>query len=351
MPLSLQAARAEFDPQVTFLNTASLGLPPLRALTAMQAALADWRAGRAEPMGYDVPLESARASYAAMVGVPDAQVAVGSQVSVFAGVIAASLPAGSEVLVAEGEFTSITFPFFAQAGRGVTVREVPLESIAAEVRPTTTLVSVSAVQSSDGRLADLDALESACAVTGSRVLLDVTQAAGWLPIAADRFAYTVCGAYKWLLCPRGVAFLTVRPELWDELVPAAAGWYAGEAPWSSIYGSPLRLASSAHRFDLSPVWLAWVAAGPTLTLLNAVGVDAIHRHSLGLARRFLDGIGLPSGDSAIVSIAASDGAADALAEAGIVGATRAGRLRLSFYLYNDAHDVDRAVDVVGALRA
>jgi selenocysteine lyase/cysteine desulfurase len=66
-------------------------------------------------------------------------------VSVFAGLIAANLPDGSEVLTATGDFTSILFPFYAQAGRGVRLREVPLKRIAEYVTSATTLVAVSAV--------------------------------------------------------------------------------------------------------------------------------------------------------------------------------------------------------------
>ena len=33
--------------------------------------------------------------------------------------------------------------------------------------------------------------------------LDTTQAVGWLPVNASRFAYSACGGYKWLLSPRG----------------------------------------------------------------------------------------------------------------------------------------------------
>src|SRR5450759_3085088 len=58
------------------------------------------------------------------------------------------------------------------------------------------------------------------AATGARVLLDTTQAAGWLPIDASRFAYTTGGGYKWLLAPRGTCFFTVQPELADRLGPA-----------------------------------------------------------------------------------------------------------------------------------
>lgn len=247
----LAAARTEFDAEVTYLNTATVGLPPRRNWRALQAALTDWRAGTADPVAYDAPLAAARSSYARLVGVRASVVAVGSQVSVFAGLIAACLPDGGEVLTTPGDFTSILFPFYAQAGRGVTVREVPLERLAEEVSPQTNLVPVSAVQSADGRVADLDALHAACEGSETRVLLDTTQAVGWLPVDASRFAYTVCGGYKWLLSPRGTAYFTVRPELLDDLIPHHAGWYAGDDPWSSIYGAPLRLAGDARRFDVS----------------------------------------------------------------------------------------------------
>lgn len=300
----LEQARDEFAADGIYLNTATLGLPPRRAWRALQAALADWRAGTADAVQYDVPLAAARSCYAALVGVDPAAVAVGSQVSVFAGLVAAALPDGSEVLTAAGDFTSILFPFHAQAGRGVVVREVPLERLADAVTSRTALVSVSAVQSADGRVTDLDDLEAACVVHGTRVLLDTTQAVGWLPIDASRFAYTTGGGYKWLLSMRGTAYFTVQPERLDDLVPNNAGWYAGESRWDSIYGAPLRLAADARRFDVSPAWHSWVAAAPALELLADVGVPALHAHAVGLAERFRAATGLPPGDSAIVSAVA-----------------------------------------------
>lgn len=342
----LAAARAEFDPAVVYLNTASLGLPPRRSLTALQDVLAQWSAGRASPPDYDAPLNAARATYAALVGVDRSAVAVGSQVSVFAGLVAAALPDHSEVLTVAGEFTSIVFTFLAQAGRGVRVWEVPLEHLADAVQADTTLVAVSAVQSGDGRLADLDALTTACAATGTRVLLDTTQAVGWLPVDAARFAYTVGGGYKWLLAPRGTCFFTVSAALADGLIPHTAGWYAGADPWSSIYGSPLRLADDARRFDVSPVWHSWVAQAPALDLLAEVGPAVLHAHALRLANRFRAGVGLAPGDSAIVSVAVRDGAAEAMAGGEVVGSMRAGRLRLAFHVSTCEQDVDSAVEVL-----
>jgi selenocysteine lyase/cysteine desulfurase len=62
-------------------------------------------------------------------------------VSAFVGLVAASLPPGSEVLTVEGDFTSVLFPFLARAEAGTTVREVALEALADEVRPSTSLVA------------------------------------------------------------------------------------------------------------------------------------------------------------------------------------------------------------------
>jgi len=342
----LEAARGEFDADVIYLNTATLGLPPRRCLTAVHAAFREWQAGRANPTDYDAPLTAARKAYAGLVNVDPTLVAVGSQVSVFTALVAAGLPAGSEVLTAVGDFTSILFPFHAQAARGVTVREVPLEEIADAVTCATTLVSVSAVQSADGRLADLDGLEHACSKTGTKVLVDTTQAVGWLPVDASRFAFTVCGGYKWLLAPRGTAYLTVQAELLDSLIPHTAGWYAGARPWESIYGAPLRLAPDARRFDVSPAWHAWIGAAPSLELLTVIGAPALHGHALGLANEFRAGIGLPPGDSAIVSAVAEPQVPELMCRAGIIGSIRANRLRLSFHLSTTTQDVARAVDIL-----
>jgi selenocysteine lyase/cysteine desulfurase len=339
----LEAARREFSPDVIFLNSATMGLPPRRSLEAVQAGLAEWASGRAQGPGYDVSISRARILYADMVGVDPALVSVGGQVSVFAGLIAASLPPGSEVVTAAGDFTSILFPFHAQAARGVSVREVPLEHIADAVIKGTTLVAVSAVQSANGRIADLDALTAACDAAGARILLDITQAVGWLPVDASRFAYTVSGGYKWQLIPRGTAFLTIQRNLLDDVVPNNASWYAGEERWSSIYGTPLRLARDARRFDVSPAWFAWIGAVPSLELLTEVGNDALHAHAVDLANRFCAGVGLPESHSAIVSAVADDDVPALMRSAGIVGVSRAGRLRLSFHVSTSGQDVETAV--------
>ena len=144
----------------------------------------------------------------------------------------------------------------------------------------------------------------------------------------------------------GHGLFALRPELIDDLVPHTAGWYAGENPWTSIYGGPLRLAADARRFDVSPAWHAWVAACPAVRLLAQVGTQPLHAHALGLANRFRAGAGLEPGNSAIVSLATDDGAAAAMATARIAASARAGRLRLSFHISTSEADVDHAIDTL-----
>lgn len=343
----IAAVRPEFAARGAYLDTASIGLPPRRALEALGEAVETWRTGGASAREYDVSVETSRQRYAALVGTAPSRVALGSQASVFVGTVAGSVPDGGEVLVPSGEFTSVVFPFMAHADRGVTVREVPLETLADQVRESTSLVAVSAVQSSDGALADLDAVAAAAAVVGARVLVDTTQAAGWLPVDPTRYDYTVGSGYKWLLAARGTCFSTVRDEeAAARLRPGAAGWYAGDDRWESLYGGPLRLAADARRFDVSPASLSWVTQAACLELLLEVGPSALHEHAVGLAGRFRAAVGLPARGSAIVSLPATDEVAAALAAADVAASVRAGRLRLSFHVNNDDADVDAAARVV-----
>lgn len=335
------AVRALFAPDSGYLDTASLGVPPFPALAALESVLDGWRTGRLHPPDFDDAVNRSRAAWASLTGVDVDRVAVGSTVSQFVGLVAAALPDGARVVTAQGDFTSVLFPFLAHADRGVTVEELPLEQLP-ELHGPADLVAVSAVQSADGRLVDLPALLPAARAAGARVLLDTTQSCGWLPLDVGEVAYVVCGGYKWLLCPRGTAFLSVRPELMDALRPLAAGWYAGDDPWTSIYGSPLRLAANARRFDQSPAWFCWSGAAVALELLAGLDMEAVRRHDVGLADLFLARLGQPPRGSAIVTVEGNE-VVERLADAGVRASVRAGRVRASFHLYNDEADVERAV--------
>jgi selenocysteine lyase/cysteine desulfurase len=341
---SFDTLRAAFTPVPGYLDAATCGLPARATVEAMRDALDDWQAGRADLAVYDEAVAAARAAFARLVRTDTSRVAIGSQTSSLVGTVAASLPDGAEVLVVDGDFSSVVFPFLAHADRGVTVRHVPLERLADEIRPTTHTVAFALVQSVDGRVADVDAVTAAAAAVGARTVCDITQAAGWLPVDAGRFDVTVCSAYKWLSAPRGTAFLTVGDELSTDIRPLNANWYAGEEIWSSVYGPDMALAADARRFDVSPAWLCWVGAAPALEAFAAADGEQVRRHAVGLADSFRAALGLAPGGSAIVSLPDDEtGARRALlAAGGTRAAGRGGRVRLAFHVWNDSADVERA---------
>src|SRR6478736_6516843 len=270
MALTISAAASLWGPAGTYLNTASFGLPPRPAWDALQSALDDWRTGRTSWEQWGDETEAARESFARIVGVPPSTVAVGATVSGLVGLVASSLPEGTHVLAPDVEFTSTLFPFLVQAHRGLTVRTVPAVELAAAIDDSTDVVAFSAVQMATGEVADLAAIVAAAKAHGALTLVDATQACGWLPLEGYGFDVLVVAGYKWLLSPRGTAYMSVGPERLAGIVPAAAGWHG------------------------------WVGAAPALALLEEIGISEIHGHDLGLANRFRAGLGLEPGDSAIV---------------------------------------------------
>ncbi|MER6222958.1 aminotransferase class V-fold PLP-dependent enzyme [Streptomyces sp900105755] len=340
--------RAEFAPKTIYLNTASNSLLPARTVAALhEAALLRAEGRPLTPLYEDV--EACRAAYARLAGVPVTRVAAGASVAAHSGVIAASLPAGAEVLTAEDDFTSVLNPFHVRGD--LKVRAVPLERIADSVRPDTALVAVSAVQSADGRLADLPALREAAGAHGARTYVDFSQAAGWLPMDADAYDFTASVSFKWLLGPHGVAFL-VLPEDFGGLTPLLAGWVAGEEPWHSCYGPVAELAHSARRFDLTHALFTFAGLRRSLDLIEELGMAAVHAHDVGLADRFRAGLAalghepVSAPGSAIVSVPGLGGRQPALSRAGIEVSDRAGNLRAAFHLFNTPADVDRLLDAL-----
>ena len=345
MPISrIAETRALWEPAGVYCNTASYGLPPRPAWEALQAALQEWHGGRTSWEHWGQSTEGARAAFARLVNVGVQQVAVGSTVSELIGSVVTALPDGARVVVPDIEFTSTLFPLLVQPR--LDVRVVPPAGLAEAVASGVEAVAFSAVQMSTGELADLGAIESAAIDVGAITLCDATQALGWLPLEAWHFDAVVCAAYKWLMSPRGSAFLAVSDRLLERVVPHSAGWYAGEDIHTSYFGPPLRLAGNARRLDVSPAWFSWVGTQPALEVIEQIGVPAIQAHDVSLANRFRAGIGLEPSDSAIVC-ADLPGAAERLERAGIVAAVRGGLLRTSWHLYNDEHDVDRVLEVIG----
>ncbi|MEW1833339.1 aminotransferase class V-fold PLP-dependent enzyme [Microbacterium sp. NPDC079995] len=345
MALSPATVRSAFPDSRGYVAACTAGIPPFATRDAVRADLEAWP----DPIRYATSAERCRSSFAQLVGVDPAAVALGAQTSAMVSLIAASLPDGAVVLCPDGEFSSLVLPFV-HAGRGITVRTAPLDALADAVDDETTLVAFSIVQSATGAVADADAIVAAARRRNARTLCDATQAIGWMPVSAGAFDALVCHAYKWLCAPRGVAFLAIREDFAGSIGPRQAGWYAGADPWASCYGTDATLAASARRFDVSPAWQAFVGAEPALALFADADPRALHDEVTELAEALRRRLDLPAPSRATPIVTWRDEGGDDIARlraAGIVASSRAGNARVALHVFNDEGDVEDIARTLG----
>ena len=341
-------ARSDYEgtPTRGYLDTGTYGLPPRSTLWALEQALVGWRT-RQRWLDWEEDAEACRTLFARLVGARAEDVALIAAVSAGAGIVAASLPAGpgDNVVLYERDFMSVVLPWRGLEARGVELRLLPLERLAEGIDERTALVAVSSVQSADGRVADLAPLKR----TGARLFVDATQAVGAVPTDLDGVDYLVTHAYKWLLSPRGLAFLYVRPERRAEIEPWTAGWKSCPEPYEDYYGFP-ELTQDARRLDISVPWFAAAGARRSLELLVSLGAERIADHNLALATRFASALGRPEPASPIVRVDVGDpeAAVERLRAAGVACSARGGSVRFCFHLYNEPEDVDLALEALGS---
>src|SRR5438105_4695711 len=340
----------EPGPGTIYLDAATYGLPPKPTVAAMHQAIDDWQAGRADWVSaWDMRGEACRSSFGELIGAALDGIALIPSVSVGVATVAATLQAGDEILVPDAEFTSVLFPLLVAAReRGANVRSVPLARLAESIRPNTSLVAFSLVQSQSGRAADLASIVAAANSVGAQTLVDATHAVPFVAVAADRVDYLVCAAYKHLLSPRGVAFLYVAKQRWAYVPPVMANWRSTSNPYGDYYGGGLDSAPNAARFDVSLAWFSWAGAAVSLGLLADWQRQGVLRHPVDLARRLAGHLGLPEPVGSVISVPVDDAEAvrTHLAAAGIRTAVRAGSVRLSPHVYNTATQIDRAAEAL-----
>lgn len=346
---SLQSVRALFEPQpgLIYLDAATYGLPPRQTVEMMQRAVVRWQAGTADWVHeWDELGEVARTHFAELIGTSRDAVALMPSVSVGVGTVAATLQAGDEVVASDDEFTSVLFPMLVARERGVRVRTVAFEELAASIDARTRLVAFSLVQSHSGRVAALEDIVERASSVGAKTLVDATHAIPFVSVREhmERIDYLVCAAYKHLLSPRGVAFLAVRRSEWQHLEPLFANWRSTPSPYGDYYGAELRIADDAARFDVSLAWFDWAGASVSLGLLVEWQRRGLLSEVRRLAERLSGALGIAHTGSSIVSVTVDDAEAvrEHLDGRGIRAAVRAGHVRLSPHVYNTQADVDAA---------
>jgi selenocysteine lyase/cysteine desulfurase len=277
-----------------WLDTPASPPGPLPVTAALTGAITAWQDGRLDASQWEKAAPAARLDFARYLGVPAADVALMGSVAEATATVAASLPpARRAIVVGDEEFGSNLFPWLALEAKGYRIVRAltgpagRTESLLAAVDGATALVAVSHVLSIDGECVDLARLRTATDTVGARLLVDATQSLGVLRPHLDtvRPDYLAVHGYKWMLCPRGAAWL-VTPHH-DELRPLLPSWKSTAD--GGYFGGSLRPAAGAARCDTSPAWLSWIGARAAIAMLSSLPTAAVEQHCLTLAGAFRDG--------------------------------------------------------------
>jgi selenocysteine lyase/cysteine desulfurase len=349
--------------EVVYLDTPTAAPASIPVLRALRGAQEEWLQGRFSWRAWEHAADETRPLFAGLIGVDPSCVALLSSLSEAAATVAASLPPG-QVVVGEGEFRSNLFPWLALERRGFVITEVPAQdgvvrtdALVHSISDGTVLVAVSEVQSSTGFRVHLDEVSRACQAVGARLFVNVTQSLGSLRFNAHaiRPDYVAAHGYKWLLAPRGAAWLYARPDRTTELRPLAPSWRSVPDPHETYYGGPYELSTDTRRLDTSLAWFPWVGARSALEVVSSVDVMEVEHRCLALSAAFRDeaeslGFKLAPQEapSQVVSIKLSrpDAVKHQLAKRNVISAQRGGFLRLGFHAYNEERDVRAAVEAL-----
>lgn len=289
--------------EYTYLNCAAFGPTPTPVVEAVAAYLS--RAQSEPPDEYMDDLLAVRdrfkASAARLIGAQSADEIVqipGTAYGINTAACGLPLAAGDNVLLLDGDYPAVIYPWLNQAPRGILTKLVPcpnggldLDLLRTYIDARTRAVCVSTAMFATGFRNDVEALGRLCQEREIFLVVDAIQTLGYVPLDVQRCNIDIlaCGSHKWLLCPPGAGFLYCRRDLLPQL---QLGPYVGAlSVVDAVNFLPYNftLQETAERFSTS-VWpfAAWVAMDASLRLLLEIGIDPINRHVLALVRAFAD---------------------------------------------------------------
>ena len=346
------ALRREFPAleRWTYLNTATYGQVPRRAVEAMTAhsnrrnefASTDF-------LDWYSDADRIRAGIARLVHAQPEDIAfIPNAATALSIVLAGIAPKPDENIVTlDDEFPNYLYQDSA--------RKVRWDDFYDSVDERTRLVALSEVNYATGFRPPVAEIASFLSNRGVPLFLDGSQSVGALAFDVTKTPVDVLAVhgYKWLLSPTGAGFLYVSPTFRKKLQPNIVGWRSHH-DWRNVdrlhSGTP-EFKDAAEKYEGGglPFHLLYAMEASVDWMLE-IGTERIERRVLELAntaRSMLRGLdaqvedtgsqiviaGFPGNDASLI--------ARTLREQKVVVAARHGRLRVSPHFYNDDEDLTR----------
>jgi kynureninase len=303
---SLLKWRSEFPilERSTYLISNSLGAMPRDVYTNLRAYADSWaqRGVRAWEEGWWEMAVAVGDRIVPLIGARPGEISLHQNVTLTQAVISSCFDfrgPRNKVVMVDLEFPSVQYFYHEQRRNGARVEIVPsaddvrfdLDKFLAAIDETTLLVPISLVLFRSSFIVNARAIIERAHRVGARVILDVFQGTGVLPIDVRSLGvdFAVGGVLKWLCGGPGVAYLYVREDLRTALRPALTGWLAHRRPFAFETGTIDRREDSFGFLNGTPHIPALYACRPGLEIVNQAGVHAIREKSIRMTTRLFEG--------------------------------------------------------------
>lgn len=333
--------------------------PLRRHAEAFARYLADKSDGVRGRARQEAMVEQAREGMAALWRVPARDIGFVSSVAEGVSMLVESLDwrEGDTILVDLNEYPSVVAPFAARRANYPSLRFATgtgADRLAAQVDRSTRVIAVSYVSYLNGERMDLAALRRAADAVGALLVVDFTQASGYLPIEAAVADFAFAATYKWMLGITGTAIAYWNSARQPSWAPTTAGWYSIATGARPDWRAGVALRGDAGRFTRgNPSHAGIYVLCAALDHLAGFEMSAVQAHVQGMTTALHDGLtarGIqPStprdparhGASICIDTPHNSGIVAAMQEQGILAWGGRGRVRFSFHGYNGMGDVDR----------
>ena len=288
----------------TYLNQASLGLISSGCIEEMTNFLNQTaRFGNIHISDEDELqiIEKLRNISAKLLGCNPNQTAVISSASEILNQIPYILkpPQNSEIILLKNDFPAVTRPWlkyakdqscyinFIKENLKVDITEEVLKNI----NPKTSVIAMSLIQYSTGTKINLDILSKEAKSKGIKLIIDITQAFGALPIFAAKWDadFLVSSGYKWLGGHGGVGLAYISKYLL-ETDPFNAGWMGAPNPFNMVYNKCNYSKDSKSYTQSTMSYVSIIGLKKSIEELIKLNPFKIEKHSKKLSKFFISRI-------------------------------------------------------------
>lgn len=375
------AIREEFSfPEgYVYLNTGGIGSVPRHVRSLVSDT---WFQLESNPTpGHDlIKWNSLKKDLAKLLGkdVEASEIAMISSATEGINIILNGLPLekGDEIITSLHEHPALNIPLLNLARRkGVVIRTFEpdrssglnnVKLIGDMLNKKTRLIFISHRMTTTGQLLPVKEIGEMAKSRGIWYALDGAQAPGSMPVDVKSYNadFYTFSSHKWVLAPRRTGVLFVSKDKLEDLSPVTVGAYSDNG--FNMKDGTLNFQPSAQRFEYGTQnELLYIGLHASLRFINSIGIERIMEHNEALSEKFyselkgVEGCELlssseRSGRSSMITFRVKERSLNdvsgAMSKDNIrvrpVNEDNLNGIRVSFHLYNNQNDLDRALESI-----